>query len=171
MIRFVSGPDGRVVPDVAAKLPGRGAWVMASASCLKQAQTKGLLARALETKAEVADLSDLVEKLLVQRCLELLSIGRRSGLVVGGGGKIRAAGVVRGLLVATDASGREARALAGDVLHDWRVDFFSGEELGSVFGRESIAFVAVGYKPHGQAERIAAACRQLGGFRKNMNED
>jgi hypothetical protein len=27
LIRFVKGPDGRVVPDVAAKLPGRGAWV------------------------------------------------------------------------------------------------------------------------------------------------
>ena len=29
MIRFVRGPDGRVVPDLRARLPGRGAWVSA----------------------------------------------------------------------------------------------------------------------------------------------
>ena len=27
MIRFVRGPDGVVVPDLARKLPGRGVWV------------------------------------------------------------------------------------------------------------------------------------------------
>lgn len=171
MIRFVCGPDGRAVPDVAAKLPGRGAWVTASAPCLKQAQAKGLLARALGTGAERPDLSALVEKLLLQRCLELLSMGRRSGLVLGGGGKIREAGRVKGILVATDASSREARALAGDVPHDWRIDFFTGEELGSVFGRESIAFAAVGQHPFALAERIAAACQRLAGFRQNVNED
>ena len=30
LIRFVAGPDGQVVPDVAAKLPGRGLWVTAT---------------------------------------------------------------------------------------------------------------------------------------------
>ena len=30
LIRFVAAPDGMVVPDVAAKLPGRGIWVEAS---------------------------------------------------------------------------------------------------------------------------------------------
>ena len=30
MIRFVLSPDGQVTPDLAAKLPGRGAWVTAS---------------------------------------------------------------------------------------------------------------------------------------------
>ena len=27
LIRFVADPDGNIVPDAAAKLPGRGAWV------------------------------------------------------------------------------------------------------------------------------------------------
>ena len=30
LIRFVAAPDGTIVPDVAAKLPGRGLWVEAS---------------------------------------------------------------------------------------------------------------------------------------------
>ena len=29
LIRFVVGPDGMVVPDLAEKLPGRGLWVSA----------------------------------------------------------------------------------------------------------------------------------------------
>ncbi len=30
LVRFVADPDGQVVPDVAAKLPGRGLWVEAT---------------------------------------------------------------------------------------------------------------------------------------------
>jgi len=30
LLRFVADPDGNVVPDVGAKLPGRGLWVEAS---------------------------------------------------------------------------------------------------------------------------------------------
>jgi len=156
---------------VAAKLPGRGAWVTASASCLHAAEKKGLLARALNTRAGDAKLAVWVEELLVQRCLQLLSIGRRGGVVLGGGGKIRAAGKVRGLLVATDASRREARALAGDVPHDWQFGLMSGDELGSIFGRDSIAFAAVLNHPSGQAEHIEAACRRLAGFRSGEGKE
>jgi uncharacterized protein len=35
MIRFVVGPDRRIVPDLAAKLPGRGIWLSASADVLE----------------------------------------------------------------------------------------------------------------------------------------
>ncbi len=31
LVRFVVGPEGDVVPDVKARLPGRGAWVTATA--------------------------------------------------------------------------------------------------------------------------------------------
>ena len=34
MIRFVLGPDRQVVPDLAAKLPGRGMWLSASADVI-----------------------------------------------------------------------------------------------------------------------------------------
>lgn len=34
MIRFVLAPDGRVVPDLAARLPGRGMWLSASGDVL-----------------------------------------------------------------------------------------------------------------------------------------
>ncbi|MFO1023885.1 MAG: DUF448 domain-containing protein [Acetobacteraceae bacterium] len=35
MIRFVLGPDGCLVPDLAAKLPGRGMWLSASGDVLE----------------------------------------------------------------------------------------------------------------------------------------
>ena len=37
LIRFVVSPDGEVVPDVAAKLPGRGMWLTADRKSLETA--------------------------------------------------------------------------------------------------------------------------------------
>ena len=34
LIRFALGPDGALHPDLAAKLPGRGAWVSASRTAI-----------------------------------------------------------------------------------------------------------------------------------------
>src|ERR1700733_1876156 len=35
MIRFVVGPDRQIVPDLAARLPGRGIWLSASSDVLE----------------------------------------------------------------------------------------------------------------------------------------
>ena len=37
MIRYVVAPDGRIVPDLERKLPGRGAWVTATRAALEAA--------------------------------------------------------------------------------------------------------------------------------------
>ena len=37
LLRFVADPDGQVVPDAGAKLPGRGLWVEASRDAVNQA--------------------------------------------------------------------------------------------------------------------------------------
>jgi predicted RNA-binding protein YlxR (DUF448 family) len=71
LIRFVLGPSGEVVPDVAAKLPGRGAWVSATRACVDQAQAKGVFARAFKSPAKSsvragADLADQTEALLAR---------------------------------------------------------------------------------------------------------
>ena len=45
LVRFVTGPDGSVVPDVLNKLPGRGYYVTADKALLLQAvQGTGLCA-------------------------------------------------------------------------------------------------------------------------------
>jgi len=40
LIRFVAGPDGAVVPDLARKLPGRGLWVAADRASVATAAKK-----------------------------------------------------------------------------------------------------------------------------------
>ena len=46
MIRFVVGPEGNVVPDLARRLPGRGMWLTAERASVEQAMAKKLFARA-----------------------------------------------------------------------------------------------------------------------------
>jgi predicted RNA-binding protein YlxR (DUF448 family) len=46
MIRYVVAPDGNVVPDVAQKLPGRGAWVSANRAALAVVIERTLFGRA-----------------------------------------------------------------------------------------------------------------------------
>ncbi len=65
LIRFVAGPDGQVVPDLARKLPGRGMWVAADRASVTAAAKKGLFARSAKAKIGApADLADQVETLL-----------------------------------------------------------------------------------------------------------
>jgi uncharacterized protein len=51
MIRFVLGPDRTVVPDLAARLPGRGIWLSARGDVLETARAQGSLARAFARQA------------------------------------------------------------------------------------------------------------------------
>src|SRR3569623_2145318 len=83
LLRFVAGADGVVVPDVAAKLPGRGLWVEASRTAIAKAVEKKLIICA--AKAQVVATADLVEraeKALVTRILGDLGIARRAGSLV-----------------------------------------------------------------------------------------
>src|SRR3569623_273912 len=83
LLRFVAGPDGVVVPDVAAKLPGRGLWVEASRQAVAKAVEKKLFSRAAKAQVTAtADLADRAEKALVTRMLGDLGIARRSGALV-----------------------------------------------------------------------------------------
>ena len=47
LVRLAISPDGLVLPDVAAKAPGRGAWIGVSRAALETALTEGHLRRAL----------------------------------------------------------------------------------------------------------------------------
>ena len=86
LLRFVADPDGNVVPDVAAKLPGRGLWVEASKVAIAKAVEKKLFSRA--AKAPVTATADLVER--AERALVTRMIGDHdvasSGWTYGQGG-------------------------------------------------------------------------------------
>ena len=118
MVRFVLGPDRVIVPDLAAKLPGRGIWLSARGDVLETACHQGSLVRAFArfaakeavpntahapaehlTKAGAKagrvsvtlppDPSGLIEAMLIRRIVELLGLARRAGQAVCGFQKAR----------------------------------------------------------------------------------
>jgi len=92
MIRFVLSPDGEVTPDLAAQLPGRGAWVSARRDAVELALKKGAFARAFKAQVKLPqNLAELIEKLLVSKALSQLGLVRRAGDLILGYEQVREA--------------------------------------------------------------------------------
>ena len=90
LIRFVLGPDGDVVPDLAARLPGRGLWVRSDRRSLDEAVRRKRFHHAARGQVVVVpDLADRVGDLLARRALEYLGLARRAGELVSGFEKTR----------------------------------------------------------------------------------
>src|SRR5207302_2788414 len=148
LLRFVVGPDGAIVPDIAARLPGRGLWLTARRDIVEAAVAKRLFGRAAREPVTVSgDLADRVEHLLRRRCGDLIGLARRSGKAVAGYEKVRSAlrdGEAAVLLAAADGgeSGRDKVRAAGPDLP--LVDVLTAAELGAAFGREHVVHAAVG---------------------------
>jgi len=147
MLRFVVGPDNLLVPDLFARLPGRGIWLSARGDVLETACTKGAFSRAARTKVAIPpDLGSLVRSGLSRRIGELLGLTRRAGQAVCGFQKAREwlqAGRVGLVVQACDGSDEErARLLSGrpeiTVLAP-----LSAAVLGAVFGRDHVVHVAI----------------------------
>jgi predicted RNA-binding protein YlxR (DUF448 family) len=108
LIRFVRGPDGIVVPDIAGKLPGRGVWVTGRRETVEEAARRRLFSRGFKADTAVPpDLGQTVDRLLAERALKSLSMARKAGRVVTGFGKVTTAlsrGGVVAVLHATEAA-------------------------------------------------------------------
>jgi predicted RNA-binding protein YlxR (DUF448 family) len=145
MIRFVVGPEDRLVPDVAAKLPGRGMWLTASRLLLAEAIAKRSFGKAAKQTVEIPDnLQALIEQLLRQRVRDALSMARKAGQLLSGHDKVLEALAkeeVVALLHASDASEDGVRKMkAGDVP---AYRGFSRDLLSEVTGKENAVHVAV----------------------------
>jgi predicted RNA-binding protein YlxR (DUF448 family) len=147
-LRFVVGPDGAIVPDVEARLPGRGLWLLPRRDIVDRAVAKRAFARAARRPVTVVDaLADRIEGLLARRCGDLLGLARRAGLAVAGFDRVGEAvrrGRVELLLSALDGaeSGRSKLAALGRELASASV--LTAAELGAAFGHERIVHAAVG---------------------------
>lgn len=90
MLRFVVDPDERIVPDLKRRLPGRGVWVDATRATVVEAVRRGVFAKSLKRKVTVSpDLADEIERLLVRRLADALSLANKAGLVVAGFTKVQ----------------------------------------------------------------------------------
>jgi predicted RNA-binding protein YlxR (DUF448 family) len=173
LVRFVAAPDGVVVPDVAAKVPGRGLWVEATRKAILTAVEKKLFARA--AKAQVTATSDLVErteKALLSRMLGDLGLARRSGsLVLGFDNVLRALDGPKAapalLIEATDGAADGKRKLYNAAhargLKPVVMECLSSAELGLALGRENVIHAAV--QPGGLTERLTLDAERLKSLR------
>ncbi|MBV9150816.1 MAG: RNA-binding protein [Alphaproteobacteria bacterium] len=166
LLRFVIGPDGEVVPDVAGRLPGRGLWLTPRRDIVERALAKRLFARAARRPVVAAPgLADRVEALLARRCCDALGLARRAGAAVAGFERVGEA--VRReqaalLLVAIDGAEAARRKLAA-IAGDRPVAVLSAAELGVAFGRERIVHAAIAGGT--LCDRLRVDLQRLAGFR------
>jgi predicted RNA-binding protein YlxR (DUF448 family) len=147
MLRFVLGPDRLVVPDLAARLPGRGFWLSPVADVVEAAISRGAFARAARGPVTLpANLIGLVRDGLTRRVTDILGLARRAGQAVGGYAKAREAlqqGRAGVIIQASDGSDDECHRLLSGAHDIPSMRPLTAAQLGSVFGRDHVVHVAV----------------------------
>lgn len=181
LMRFVVGPDDLVVPDLDARLPGRGLWLTGRRDIVAQACAKRAFARGAKrnvapmTGPDGESLEQFVETALFRRAVGALTMARKAGAYVSGFEKVRAALSGRDenesagdtvLLCASDAGedGRDKIArLADRVGGVTRVDIFDAAELGAASGRDHTVHAVV--LPGGAAQHVLETVRAYTAYR------
>lgn len=167
LIRFVLGPDGEVVPDLAGRLPGRGAWLAADRVLIERAVAKKLFSRAFRSRASApADLADRVEALLVSRLVGVIGLARKAGQAVTGYEKVRARllGGSAGVLVEARDGAADGRAKLSRLARTVPVvTVLDAAELGLAFGRDFAIHAAL--DRGGLADRAVIEAARLIGLR------
>jgi predicted RNA-binding protein YlxR (DUF448 family) len=160
LLRFVLSPLGEVVPDIEAKLPGRGAYTCISQSCLCSAIKQRQFCRAF--KREVANVSadDMVRQVsgnMNGRILGYIGLANRAGKVISGGSMvsdaIRSSHKPGLVLLAKDVSlsiGEKIEMLAA-VNRTACVSILTKDDFGAILGkapRSAVAIKASGFVAH-----------------------
>lgn len=170
MIRFVVGPDAQIVPDLLEKLPGRGIWVSADRDALDKAVKKKLFGRAAKQTVSVSDtlIAD-VERLLVNRVVDLISMARKAGRAVAGYEKVKSWLIneeAKILIQALDGSGRGKSKLSSPPGKGTFIGVLTASELGLAFGREHVIHGALA--GGGLTKRVVEEASRLTGVRKDV---
>ncbi len=177
MIRFVVGPGGEVVADLRHKLPGRGLWLIARADVIAEAVHRNAFARGFKAAVKVsANLPAEIEALLVERCLQALSMARKAGQVVAGFFKVEAAidaGCVVGLVHASDGGTDGSRKLS----QAWRrrfdgqsspeIKLFTSLQLSLALGGTNVIHAAL--TEGAASEAFLSHCRKLERYRSSTS--
>ena len=169
LIRFVAGPDGQVVPDLGRKLPGRGLWVEASRASVEAAVKKNGFTRSAKTRLTApADLADVVERLLVRRCLDQLGLARREGVLISGFEKSAASirsGKAAWVIEAADGSADGRGKLLALARHQTSkvCGAFTADDLSLALGLENAIHAVL--LAGGRADRWTIEVERLAGFR------
>ncbi|MGC3937964.1 RNA-binding protein [Roseobacter sp. EG26] len=168
LIRFVAGPDGKIFPDILGKLPGRGIYVAAERDAIEKAVKKGLFARGAKKPVKVPDdLLAEIERQLVRRVVELISLQRKAGKAVAGYEKVKSwlqMEEAEVLIQAVDGSGRGKSKLSTPHYGHY-IGWLTADELGLAFGRQTVIHGALA--SGGLTQRVVEEANRLKGVRKN----
>ncbi|MEO7382478.1 MAG: RNA-binding protein [Paracoccaceae bacterium] len=167
LVRFCVGPEGQIVADVMAKLPGRGFYVTADRAMIDKAVKKGLFARAAKQAVTVPpDLTDQVEAFLLRRVIEFISLTRKANAAVMGYEKVKdwlQNGKAVVLMQSSDGSERGKTKLRMPAENGRYIGCLTAAELGLAFGRERAIHAALA--AGGLTTRVVEEAARLEGLR------
>jgi predicted RNA-binding protein YlxR (DUF448 family) len=176
LIRYVVAPDGAIVPDLARKLPGRGAWVTATRAALETTIVRKGFARGFRGKATAGpELADLVDRLLEKAALSALSFANKARQVIPGFAKVEIAvdqGRVAVLVHASEAAADGVAKLAAAARRRGapepaRLAAFSGLQLDLALGRSNVVHAAL--LAHAASRSFLEHCQKLERWRTGEN--
>lgn len=87
LLRFVLTPERTLVPDIQAKLPGRGAYTCFNKRCLDEAVRKNQFSRTFKgavSHGTAAELVDEVSARLLERVSSYIALANKAGKVITG---------------------------------------------------------------------------------------
>jgi uncharacterized protein len=174
LIRFVVSPDGVVLADIKRKLPGRGLWVTAQRSTVREAVRRQAFARGFRREVAVApDLAERVETQLTQAALDALAIAAKASRAVSGFVAVNAALTqeeVAALLHAKEATPDGIRKLAAALARRPAgapavVSLFTSPQLDLALGRSNVIHAAL--LPGRESDGFLVRCASLERFRRD----
>lgn len=142
-------PEGKVVPDLKRRLPGRGVWVEARKDRVEEAAKRGVFARGFKDRTEAAlDLAAEVDALIERQALDMLAMANKAGRVVTGFGKVESAlgtKSVAAVLHAVDGAADGKRKLNGPARKAAVpvIEVFTSGQLDLALGRENVIHAAL----------------------------
>jgi uncharacterized protein len=167
LVRFALSPDGVVVPDLAAKLPGRGVWISCSKATLADAIKRQVFARGFEAEAQVPDgLVELVGGLLRKQAVNQISLARKAGVAVQGFTKVEESlrkGHVR-VLLHTQGAGDDGVSKLDRLAGATTIvtNSFRSDEMDLAFGRPNVIHAAIAAS--GLADRLVVNLQRLANY-------
>jgi hypothetical protein len=178
LLRFALGPDGDAVPDLKAKLPGRGVWITCTREIVEKAIATRAFDRGFRRSVKIAvDLPSQVDHLLERDARQRLSMANKAGLVVSGFDKVSKAvksGKAAYIIHASDAASDGCRKLDGlfkarENGHDAAgpgVCGLNAEQLSLALGRPNVIHAAL--KQGAPSQKFLTAMERLDEFRAGM---
>ena len=180
LIRFVLGPEGTIVPDLARRLPGRGVWVEARRDRVEAAVRQRVFARSLRRQVVAAeDLASQVERLMARRLAEAISLARKAGLLVVGFTRVddliergRAVLLIHAADAGKDGAARLSRKFealpGGNRATQAIVTDLTGQQLDLAIGRSNVVHAAA--SGGGASRRILEEAARLRRYRSGDSE-